>query len=38
MNGQPVISVRGEAWLEVEPEIAEVEVTIQAATATGGSG
>jgi ATP-dependent protease ClpP protease subunit len=30
MNGQPVISVRGEAWLEVEPEIAEVEVTIQA--------
>ena len=30
MNGEPVISVRGEAWLEVEPEIAEVEVTIQA--------
>jgi uncharacterized protein YggE len=30
MNGQPVISVRGEAWLEAEPEIAEVEVTIQA--------
>jgi hypothetical protein len=30
MNGQPVISVRGEASLEVEPEIAIVEVTIQA--------
>ena len=30
MNGQPVISVRGEATLEVEPEIAVVGVTIQA--------
>ena len=30
MNGQPVISVRGEAVLEAEPEIAVVEVTIQA--------
>ena len=30
MNGQPVISVRGEAFLEVEPEIAIVSVTIQA--------
>lgn len=30
MNGQPVISVRGEASLEVEPEIAIVTVTIEA--------
>ena len=30
MNGQPVISVRGEATLEVEPEIAVVGVTVQA--------
>jgi uncharacterized protein len=30
VNGQPVISVRGEASLEVEPEIAIVNVTIQA--------
>lgn len=30
MNGQPVISVRGEASLEAEPEIAMVSVTIQA--------
>lgn len=30
MNGQPVISVRGEASLEVEPEIAVVNVTIEA--------
>lgn len=30
MDGQPVISVRGEATLEVEPEIAVVAVTIQA--------
>jgi uncharacterized protein YggE len=30
MNAQPVISVRGEAQLEVEPEIALMEVTIQA--------
>ena len=30
MNGQPVISVRGEASLEVEPEIAVVSVTVQA--------
>lgn len=30
MNGQPVISVRGEATLEVEPEIAVVAVTVQA--------
>jgi uncharacterized protein len=30
MNGQPVISVRGQASLEVEPEIAIVTVTIQA--------
>ena len=30
MDGQPVISVRGEAVLEAEPEIAVVEVTIQA--------
>jgi uncharacterized protein len=30
MNGQPVISVRGEASLEAEPEIATVSVTIQA--------
>ena len=30
MNGQPVISVRGEASLEAEPEIAIVSVTIQA--------
>lgn len=30
MNGQPVISVRGEALLEVEPEIAIVNVTIEA--------
>jgi hypothetical protein len=30
MNGQPVISVRGEASLEVEPEIAVVGVTVQA--------
>ena len=30
MNGQPVISVRGEASLEVEPEIAIVNVTIEA--------
>ncbi len=30
MNGQPVISVRGEASLEVEPEIAIMTVTIEA--------
>jgi uncharacterized protein YggE len=30
LNGQPVISVRGEASLEVEPEIATVNVTVQA--------
>jgi uncharacterized protein YggE len=30
MNGQPVISVRGEASLEVEPEIAIINVTIEA--------
>src|SRR5271166_5704304 len=30
MNGQPVISVRGEALLEVEPEVAIVTVTIEA--------
>jgi uncharacterized protein YggE len=30
LNGQPVISVRGEASLEVEPEIAVVGVTVQA--------
>lgn len=30
MNGQPVISVRGGATLEVEPEIAVVGVTVQA--------
>jgi uncharacterized protein YggE len=30
MSGQPVISVRGEALLEVEPEIATVNVSIQA--------
>jgi uncharacterized protein len=30
LNGQPVISVRGEATLEVEPEIAVVSVTVQA--------
>jgi len=30
MNGQPVISVKGEALLEVEPEIAIVNVTIEA--------
>jgi uncharacterized protein len=30
VNGQPVISVRGEATLEVEPEIAIVSVTIEA--------
>ena len=30
MNGQPVISVRGEASLEVEPEIAVVSVIVQA--------
>ncbi len=30
MNGQPVISVRGEASFEVEPEIAVVGVTVQA--------
>ncbi len=30
MNMQPVISVRGEASLEVEPELAFVNVTIQA--------
>ena len=30
MDGQPVISVRGEASLEVEPEIAIVTVTIEA--------
>jgi uncharacterized protein YggE len=30
VNGQPVISVRGEASLEVEPEIATVNVTVQA--------
>lgn len=30
MDGQPVISVRGEGTLEVEPEIAVVAVTIQA--------
>jgi uncharacterized protein len=30
LNGQPVISVRGEATLEVDPEIAVVGVTIQA--------
>ena len=30
MNGQPVISVRGEATLEVEPEVAIVNVTIEA--------
>jgi uncharacterized protein len=30
MDGQPVISVRGEASLEVEPEIAVVHVTIEA--------
>jgi uncharacterized protein YggE len=30
LNGQPVISVRGEASLEVEPEIAVVSVTVQA--------
>jgi hypothetical protein len=30
LNGQPVISVRGETTLEVEPEIAVVGVTVQA--------
>ena len=30
MNGQPVISVRGEASMEVEPEVAIVNVTIEA--------
>jgi uncharacterized protein len=30
MNGQPVISVRGEASLEVEPEVAIINVTIEA--------
>jgi uncharacterized protein YggE len=30
MNGQPVISVRGEALLEVEPEVAIMNVTIEA--------
>jgi hypothetical protein len=30
MSDQPVISVRGEALLEVEPEIATVNVSIQA--------
>jgi uncharacterized protein len=30
MVQQPVISVRGEAWLEVEPEIAAINVTVQA--------
>ena len=30
MNGQPVISVRGEAMLEVEPEVAIMNVTIEA--------
>jgi hypothetical protein len=30
LNGQPVISVRGEATREVEPEIAVVSVTVQA--------
>ena len=30
MNGQPVISVRGEASLEVEPEVAFMNVTIEA--------
>jgi len=30
MNGQPVISVRGEALLEVEPEVAIVTVAIEA--------
>jgi len=30
MNARPVISVRGEALLEVEPEIAVMDVTIQA--------
>jgi uncharacterized protein YggE len=30
LNGQPVISVRGEATLEVDPEIAVVGVTVQA--------
>ena len=30
MDGQPVISVRGEASLEVEPEIAIVTVTVEA--------
>jgi hypothetical protein len=30
MNARPVISVRGEAQLEVEPEIAVMDVTIQA--------
>jgi hypothetical protein len=30
LNGQPVISVRGEATLEVEPEIATISVIVQA--------
>lgn len=30
MAQQPVISVRGEAWLEAEPEIAVISVTVQA--------
>jgi len=30
MEQQPVISVRGEAWLEADPEIAAVSVTVQA--------
>jgi uncharacterized protein YggE len=30
MERPPVISVRGEAWMEVEPEIAHVTVTVQA--------
>jgi uncharacterized protein len=30
MTPEPVISVRGEAWLEAEPEIAVISVTVQA--------
>ncbi len=30
MNGQPVISVRGEALLEVEPEVAIVTAQVEA--------
>ena len=30
MERQPVISVRGEAWLEADPEIAVINVTVQA--------